>query len=121
MLLDRLDQLESKVKQQEDEIGKLKQQLISPSSFRPKNDEKTNTNTKRADGRAFLPQSCRELSLNGHSADGFYQVVLPSHPNKLATVYCDFSDGGAPGSWLYKLIKSAVQQNNQILTLKMKL
>ena len=44
-----------------------------------------------------IPQSCRDLALLGHTLDGFYQVQSVSHPKKVATVLCDFSNDGTQG------------------------
>lgn len=43
--------------------------------------------------RATVPSSCRELSLIGHSLDGFY-LVKNVDTNKIQTVYCEFGTSG---------------------------
>ena len=88
--------LRAKIEKQDAEMEILKQQLASSSMLRQSSGDRTKRKI-RSDGRAFLPQTCRELSFNGHTVDGFYQVQSVSNPKKIATVYCEFVDGSAPG------------------------
>lgn len=75
------------IRQQEMEIFELKKalQLTSNGERRP-----VVRKSERAEGRAVLPISCRELSLYGHTLDGFYLVASPNSPNKIEAVFCDF-------------------------------
>ncbi len=98
---------EAKIKEQEEEILKLKTKIESdhfPTSFNDERvlhstDNKTNRMNKNlvasddSSARAYIPSSCRELGIAGHSLDGLYLVQNVDN-NQIQTVFCEFGTSG---------------------------
>ena len=102
----KLTELEAKVKQQDSLISDLLREKI----------ERTKTNTGSspmgADQSAVavingLPSSCGDLTVMGHTLNGFYSVMGSA---MLESVYCDFSKlPSDSGKCFYSFLKSQIE------------
>lgn len=111
---------EAKIKEQEEEIIKLKTKLDSKFEsdhfltslvndervLRHSTDNKINRihenriASDHSSPRAYIPSSCRELGIAGHSLNGLY-LIQNVDTNQIQTVFCDFGTSG-------KLIKQKI-------------
>ena len=89
----RLDELELKVKQQEEKIITLQQQIDErpANSLRSKYAPTLNSvdgNDKTPAAATGMPQSCADLISMGHTANGLYLIM---GTEQVETVYCNLS------------------------------
>ena len=83
----RLEELESKITQQQEVNVALQQKIDSLFSNFPTHSTVDNK-VKTAVAAAAMPKSCAELRYLGHVASGLYLIM---GTDKVETVFCDFS------------------------------
>jgi hypothetical protein len=84
----RLEAAEQRSQELTKKVGDLEKKFVASAGG-----QAVKERTKGVEGRATMPipETCRDVFNYGHAYTGIYQIVSPSNPNKIQSVFCDFS------------------------------